>query len=87
MIDRETARQWKAEGRGVFVSSGRMFQLVEQPAPAELLGKGNLIPFGHVPNKMLKPKPLHYPIPAMGDHRLRWHGAFMIPEQTKAECY
>jgi len=32
------------------------------------LGTGNAIPFSRVRNKLLKPEPLHYAIPAAGAH-------------------
>ena len=30
------------------------------------MGRGNILPFARVPNPLLKPEPLHYPIPACG---------------------
>jgi len=89
MAERATVRAWKKEGKGYFVSHGRLFQLIVVVVHElrELLGQGNLIPFGKVQNKMLKPKPIHYPIPALGDHRIRWQNSFMIPETAKAAAY
>jgi len=83
--------QWKDEGKGHFCRNGTMFQM-DRAVPdyeiKERIGRSNLIPFGSRPqNKMLKPKPIHYPIPACGDHRLRWQLSFMIPETRKAEAY
>lgn len=83
---RADLRAWKDEGRGFFCDHGKHFQMVNEPMP-ELLGHGNLIPFGHIPSKILKPKPVNYPIPAVGDHRLRWFNSFMLPENVKSECY
>ena len=36
------------------------------------------------PNKMKKPHALHYEIPAVGDHRIRWYMRFMVSERLKA---
>jgi hypothetical protein len=51
------------------------------------VGVGNVAPFSRVQNKMLKPETINYPIPALGDHRMRWQASFMVPESRKATCY
>lgn len=49
--------------------------------PAEILlersARNYLTPFGRILNKLMHPPGLHYPFPAEGDHRLRWHYRFM----------
>lgn len=76
---RETVRTWLDAGQGYFVSHGKYFQILGTviDPQKELLGHSNLIPFSRVPNRMRKPESINYPIPAYGDHRLRWHHAFM----------
>lgn len=44
------------------------------------MGRGNLLPFTRVPNKLLKPEPLHYCIPACGAH-----GRFLSVFRTNRE--
>jgi hypothetical protein len=81
---------WRDEGRGHFCLNGTSFQMdrLVSKEEVESIGRGNIVPFGSRPqNKMLKPKPIHYPVPALGDHRLRWQLSFMIPETRKAEAY
>lgn len=46
-------------------------------------GSSNLLPFGRVIDPLMKPPSISYPIPAMGDHRLRWMQHFMISEKQK----
>jgi len=93
MAERETVRAWKKEGKGYFIAHGRIFQLITAVIHSfkELLGKGNIVPFSRaqkrVGNLHLRPERINYPIPALGDHRLRWHNSFMIPETAKAERY
>lgn len=41
------------------------------------LGVGNALPFGKVQSKFQKPHALHYEIPALGDHRIKWLSRFM----------
>lgn len=56
---------------GEFRDSGTTFQLYESrpkvyyDGPA---GRGNVLPFVRFQNPLLKPEPLHYPIPACGAH-------------------
>lgn len=82
-VERSVARQWKNEGKGYFVSHGKFFQLITavMEAVTELLGHGNLVPFSRVQKNVgglyLKPQSISYPIPACGDHRIRWHSSFM----------
>ena len=84
VITRETARLWRDEGRGHFCRNGTMFQLDRQVVvDEELLVRS----FVRVQDKLRKPKPLHYPIPALADHRIRWLLSFMTPEQKKLECF
>lgn len=45
-----------------------------------VLGRGNVLPFSRQQHPMRKPNALHYEIPAVGDHRLRWLYSFMTPE-------
>jgi hypothetical protein len=63
-----------AAGRGVFIilSDGRRaMQLLPTKAQledqrCENVGRGNLIPFGRIWDKLRQPNKLHYPIPAIG---------------------
>jgi hypothetical protein len=74
VISRETAHEWKDEGKGYFCCHGQSFQLVSAlPAPA------NHKPFppARVPSKLIAPGIPNYPIPAVVDHRLRWQLSFM----------
>lgn len=50
----------------ITVDSARILPPVWLRPQRELLGHGNLLPFTRVPNKMKKPHPLHYQIPAVG---------------------
>jgi len=83
-LPRETVRQWKADGKGVFCSSGRYFQLLTplliENAPTPL-HQGNMVSFSRQQRQVnglyLKPDSINYPIPACGDHRLQWRFAFM----------
>ena len=79
MTTREVVRGWRDEGRGHFCRNGTKFQMDAAAVADEtfMLGVNNLIPFGHVPSRIQKPKSINYPIPACGDHRLRWHYSFM----------
>lgn len=87
--ERADLHAWKEEGRGYFADHGTTFQMLSAVMSVErgISSNAAAIPFSPVQNKMRKPHPLNYPIPAVMDHRLRWLSRFMIPEQTKAECY
>jgi hypothetical protein len=87
--DRDELRLWRDEGKGFFVDHGKNFQMASFMAPQErgISSDAAAVPFSRVQDKLRKPTPIHYPIPAMGDHRLRWMYSFMIPEPSKAESY
>jgi hypothetical protein len=48
------------------------------------LGGSNLLPFSRIQDPMQHPHSVNYPIPAVGDHRLRWHYSFMTGERPDA---
>jgi hypothetical protein len=81
--ERGVVRAWKKEGKGYFIAHGRIFQLIAAVVDnfKELLGKGNIVPFSRIQKRVgdlhLRPERISYPIPALGDHRLRWRRAFM----------
>lgn len=54
--------RWKEKYRFTLEEIRRV-DLVDGP-----LGVGNALPLARIRNKLLKPKPLHYEIPAVGAH-------------------
>lgn len=72
-------------------TSGRLEEVALDAVPITspatwdgFLGVGNALPFGKIQSRFQKPHKLHYEIPAMGDHRLRWLGRFMAMPNVEA---
>jgi hypothetical protein len=75
------------EERGTFLILANGRRAVQLHPPLEILlersARNYLTPFGRILNKLMDPPGLHYPVPAEGDHRLRWYHRFMT--NTKQE--
>jgi len=96
LLPREQVREFKKQLLGKFICHGRAFRFF-QSIPAELrqvgkvlwdglLGTGNLIPFARVPNRLMHPAKLHYPVPAIGAHGRIMRVAYInfIPAEWEA---
>ena len=58
-----------------------MFQMDRTPTEDE---EKMVASFVRIQNKLKKPERINYPIPALGDHRIRWMLRFMTPETAEA---
>jgi hypothetical protein len=52
--------------------------------PERVSSFASLVPFGRVYDKLLQPPSVNYPVPAYGDHRLRWMNRFI--DTAPREC-
>jgi len=72
---------WRDAGVGHFCQNGTMFQMDRTPTEDE---EKMVASFVRIQNKLKKPERINYPIPALGDHRIRWMLRFMTPETAEA---
>lgn len=67
------------QGRFITLPDGRL--AVQKFPPEEVLleraARNCVTSLGRVLDKMMHPPSLHYEVPAIGDHRLRWRYRFM----------
>lgn len=84
-VDRRLALNYVCRGQ-----NGRLEEVPLDREPAIVgatwdgfLGVGNALPFGKVQSKFQKPNKLHYEIPALGDHRIKWLSRFMEKPETE----
>jgi len=73
VLTRAEVRELKAQKRGMFIESGKIFLFSEkrqkggQPFFDGWLGRGNILPFARVSNPICKPETINYPVPMAGD--------------------
>lgn len=67
------------QGRFITLPDGRL--AVQKFPPKEVLleraARNCVTSLGRILDKMMDPPALHYEVPAVGDHRLRWKRRFM----------
>lgn len=89
------AKEWIIDtmrGRYITLDNGHQAIQLYPPAEVELerVAHNTVLPLGRGSNKMANglikhPPRLHYPIPACGDHRLRWMYRFLIMDPKNDE--
>src|SRR5437588_10167046 len=81
-LSRRRAEEEVRRGLSIRVSP-RAIQRCQPPdRDYDPLPKGTLVPPVKILNKLQRPPRIHYPIPAVGDHRKRWQLSFLDDNAT-----